>query len=73
VGLGSVGLGIRATAVIPTNGAALKAVLDLGSFRASLMTSTKSVNTVQAVLIALIWAVIAVISIAYARRLLGRP
>jgi hypothetical protein len=73
VGLGSVGLGIGATPVIPTNGAALKAVLDLGSFRASLMTSTKSVNTVQAVLIALIWAVIAVISIAYARRHLGRP
>ena len=46
VGLGSVGLGIGATAVIlqswPTSGAALKAVLDLGSFRASLMTSIKS-------------------------------
>jgi hypothetical protein len=59
VGLGSVGLGIGATAVIlqswPTSGAALTAVLDLGSFRASLMTSTKSVNAVQVVLIALIW------------------
>ncbi len=77
VGLGSVGLGIGATAVIlqswPTSGAAPKAVLDLGSFRASLMTSTKSVNTAQVVLISLIWVGIAVINIAYARRHPGRP
>ena len=77
MGLGSVGLGIGATAVVlqswPTTGVAPKAVLDLGSFRASLMTTTHSVSTVQLVLIAAIWAVIAVINIVYARRHLGRP
>ena len=77
MGLGSVGLGIGATAVTlhswPTSGVAPKAVVDLGSFRASLMTSTHSVSTVQVVLIVLIWAVIAVVNIAYARRHPGRP
>jgi hypothetical protein len=77
MGLGSVGLGIGATAVIlqswPASGIAPKAVLDLGSFQASLMTSTRSVSTAQIVLIALIWAVIAVINIAYARRRPGQP
>ena len=77
MGLGSVGLGIGATAVIlqswPASGVTPKAVVDLGSFRASLMTSTKSVSTGQVILIALIWAVIAVINIAYARRHPGRP
>ena len=72
MGLGSVGLGIGATAVIlqswPSSGVAPKAVLDLGSFQASLMTSTKSVSTGQIILIAMIWAAIAVINIAYARR-----
>ena len=72
MGLGSVGLGIGATAVIlqswPSSGVAPKAVLDLGSFKASLMTSTRSVSTGQVILIALIWAAIAVINIAYARR-----
>ena len=63
----------RDTAVLAASGAAPKAVLDLGLFRASLMTSTKSVNTAQVVLIALIWAVIAVINIVYARRHPGRP
>jgi len=76
LGLGSAGLGIGATAVVlqswPATGVAPKAVLDLGSFRASLMTSTHSVSTSQVVLIALIWAAIAVINIAYARRHLGR-
>jgi len=76
MGLGSVGLGIGATAVIlqswPSSGVAPKAVLDLGSFKASLMTSTRSVSTGQVILIALIWAVIAVINIAYARRRPGR-
>ena len=76
VGLGSVGLGIGATAVIlqswPSSGVAPKAVLDLGSFQASLMTSTRSVSTGQVILIALIWAAIAVINIAYARRHPGR-
>jgi len=77
MGLGSVGLGIGATAVIlqswPSSGVAPKAVLDLGSFKASLMTSTRSVSTGQVILIVLIWAVIAVINIAYARRRPGRP
>ena len=77
MGLGSVGLGVGATAVVlqswPTTGVAPKAVLDLGSFRASVMTTTHSVSTVQLVLIAAIWAVIAVINIVYARRHLGRP
>ena len=76
MGLGSAGLGIGATALVlqswPASGVAPKAVLDLGSFRASLMTSTRSVSTSQVVLIALIWAVIAVINIVYARRHPGR-
>jgi hypothetical protein len=75
--LGSVGLGIGATAVTllswPNSGVAPKAVLDLGSFRASVMTTTHSVSTGQVVLIVLIWAVIAVINVAYARRNPGRP
>jgi hypothetical protein len=77
MGLGSAGLGIGATAVVlqswPASGVAPKAVVDLGSFRASLMTSTHSVSTSQVVLIALIWAAIAVINIAYARRRLNWP
>jgi len=77
LGLGSAGLGIGATAVVlqswPASGVAPKATLDLGSFRASLMTSTHSVSTSQVVLIAVIWAAIAVINVAYARRRLGRP
>src|SRR6516165_4765563 len=76
MGLGSVGLGIGATAVIlqswPSSGVAPKAEVDLGAFKASLMTSTKSVSTGQIILIALIWAAIAVINIAYARRHPGR-
>ena len=76
MGLGSVGLGIGATAVVlrswPSSGVAPKAVLDLGSFHASLMTSTNSVSTAQVVLIVLIWAVIAVVNIVYARRRPGR-
>ena len=77
MGLGSAGLGIGATAVVlqswPASTVTPKAVLDLGSFRASLMTTTHSVSTVQLVLIAAIWAVIAVINIVYARRRLARP
>ena len=77
MGLGSAGLGIGATAVVlqswPANGVAPKAVLDLGSLHASVMTTTHSVSTGQVILIVLIWAVIAVINIAYARRRLGRP
>jgi len=77
MGLGSAGLGIGATAVVlrswPASGVAPKAEVDLGSFRASLMTTTHSVSTGQVILIALIWAVIAVINIVYARRRLVRP
>ena len=77
MGLGSVGLGIGATTVIlrswPASGVTPKAVVDLGSFHASLMTSTNSVSIAQVVLIALIWAVIAVVNIVYARRHPARP
>ena len=77
MGLGSVGLGIGATAVTlnswPASAVTPKAVLDLGSFHASLMTNTRSITTAQVVLIALIWAVIAIINIVYARRHPGRP
>ena len=38
-----------------------------------LMTSSSSVSTGQVVIIVLIWVVIAVINIAYARRRPGRP
>jgi hypothetical protein len=76
MGVGTAGLGIGATAVVlqswPASGVAPKATVDLGSFRASLMTTTHSVSTAQVILIALIWAVIAVINIAYSRRRLGR-
>jgi hypothetical protein len=58
---------------LSTSGVTPKAVLDLGSFRASLMTSSSSVSTGQVVIIVLIWVVIAVINIAYARRRPGRP
>ena len=77
MGLGSIGLGIGATAVTlqswPSSEVVPKAVLDVGSFRASLLTSTSSVSTAQVILIALIWVVIAVVNIAYARRHRGRP
>ena len=77
MGLGSIGLGIGATAVTlqswSSSGVAPKAQLDLGSFHASLLTSTRSVSITQVLLIALIWVAIAVVNIAYARRHLGRP
>jgi hypothetical protein len=77
MGLGSIGLGIGATAVTlqswPSSGVAPKAELDLGSFRASVLTSTRSVSTAQVILIALIWVAIAVVNVVYARRRLGRP
>ncbi len=72
MGLGSVGLGIGATAVtlhaLPTSGVVPRAVVDLGPFRASLMTSTSSVSTAQVILIVLIWVVIGVVNVAYALR-----
>jgi hypothetical protein len=77
MGLGSIGLGIGATAVTlqswPSSGVAPKAEVDLGSFRASLLTSTRSVSIAEVIVIALIWVAIAVVNVAYARRRLGRP
>ena len=77
MGLGSVGLGIGATAVtlhsLSTTGTVPKAVVDLGPFHASVMSTTTSITTAQVVLVVLIWIVIAVVNIAYARRRPGRP
>jgi hypothetical protein len=76
MGLGSIGLGIGATAVTlqswSSSGVAPKAEVDLGSFRASLLTSTRSVSIAQVILIALIWVAIAVVNVAYAHRHPGR-
>jgi hypothetical protein len=76
MGLGSVGLGIGATAVTLralSTGVVPRASIDLGPFKASLMASTSSISSAQVFLIVLIWAVIAVVNIAYARRYPGRP
>ena len=77
MGLGSVGLGIGATAVtlhsLSSTGTVPKAAVDLGSFHASVMSSTTSISAAQVVLVVLIWVVIAVVNIAYARRRPGRP
>ena len=75
MGLGSVGLGIGATAVtlhsLSSTGTVPKATVVLGPFHASVMSSTTSISTAQVVLVVLIWVVIAVVNIAYARRRLG--
>ena len=77
MGLGSVGLGIGATAVtlraLSTNGVVPRASIDLGPFKAALMANTTSISSAQVFLIVLIWAVIAVVNIAYARRNPSRP
>jgi hypothetical protein len=77
MGLGSVGLGIGATAVtlhsLSTTGTVPRAVVDLGPFHASVMSSTTSISTAQVILVVLIWVVVAVVNIAYARRRPGRP
>jgi hypothetical protein len=77
MGLGSVGLGIGATAVtlhsLSTTGTVPKASVNLGPFHASVMSPTTSISTAQVALVVLIWAVIAVVNIAYARRRPGRP
>jgi hypothetical protein len=69
MGLGSVGLGIGATAVtlhsLSSTGTVPKATVVLGPFHASVMSSTTSISTAQVI-------VIAVVNIAYARRRLGR-
>ena len=75
MGLGSVGLGIGATAVTlhSLSSTVPKAEVDLGPFHASVMSSTTSISTAQVVLVVLIWVVIAVVNIAYARRRPGPP
>jgi hypothetical protein len=75
MGLGSVGLGIGATAVTlhSLSSTGPKAEVDLGPFHASVMSSITSISTAQVVLVVLIWVVIAVVNIAYARRRPGRP
>ena len=77
MGLGTVGLGIGATAVTlsaySVSKVAPKASIDVGPLHGSVMTTTSSVGTGGLVLVAIIWAVIAVINIAYARRQPRRP
>ena len=77
MGLGSVGLGIGATAVtlrsLSSTGTVPKAAVDIGPFHASVMSTTTSISTAQVVLVVLIWVVIAVVNIAYAHRRPGRP
>ena len=76
MGLGSVGLGIGATAVtlhaLSSTGTAPKSEVVLGPFHATVNTTTSSVSTAQVILVVLIWIVIAVVNIAYARRRPGR-
>jgi len=76
MGLGSVGLGIGATAVtlhsLSSTGTAPKATVVLGPFHASVMSTTTSISTAQIILVVLIWVVIALVNIAYARRRPGR-
>ena len=77
MGLGSVGLGICATAVtlhaLSTTGTAPKATVNLGPFHASVMSTTTSISTAQVILTVLIWVVIAVVNVAYARHRPSRP
>ena len=77
MGLGSVGLGIGATAVtlhsLSNTGTAPKATVNLGPFHASVMSTTTSISTAQVVLVVLIWVVIGVVNIAYARHRPSRP
>ena len=77
MGLGSVGLGIGATAVtlhsLSSTGTVPKAAVDIGPFHASVRSTNTSISTAQVVLVVLIWVVIAVVNIAYARRRPGRP
>ena len=77
MGLGSVGLGISATAVtlhsLSSTHAVPKAAVNVGPFHASVMSTTSSVSTAQVALVVLIWVAIAVVNIAYARRRSSRP
>jgi hypothetical protein len=74
--LGSVGLGIGATAVtlhaLSNTSTVPKATVDVGPFHAHVMTTTSSVSTAQVLLVVLIWVVIAAVNIAYALRRTGR-
>lgn len=76
MGLGSVGLGVGATAVtlhsLSSTSTVPKAAVNLGPLHASVMSSTTSISTAQVVLTVLIWVVIAVVNIVYARRRPGR-
>ena len=77
MGLGSIGLGVGATAVtlhsLFNTSTVPKAAVNLGPFHASVNSTTTSISTAQVVLVVLIWVVIAVVNIAYARHRLGRP
>jgi len=77
MGLGSVGLGIGATAVtlhsLSSTSTAPKATVVLGPFHAIVNSTTTSVSTAQVILVVLIWVVIAVVNVAYALRRPGRP
>ena len=77
MGLGSIGLGVGATAVtlhsLVNTSTVPKAAVNLGPLHASVMSTTTSISTAQVLLVALIWVVIAVVNIAYARRRPGRP
>ena len=77
MGVGSVGLGIGATAVtlhsLSTTGTVPKASVVIGPLHANVMSTTTSISTAQVVLVVLIWIVIAVVNIAYALRRPGRP
>ncbi len=58
---------------LSNTGTAPRATVNLGTFHASVMSTTTSISTAQVVLIVLIWVVIAVVNIAYARHLPSRP
>ena len=76
--LGSVGLGIGATAVtlhsLSSTSTVPKAAVDFGPLHASEMTTATSVSSGAVLLVVLIWVAIAVVNIAYAyaRRQTGR-
>ena len=58
---------------LSNTGTVPKAAVDIGPFHASVRSTTTSISTAQVVLVVLIWVVIAVVNIAYARRRPGRP
>ena len=64
IGLGSVPAPRGNTAFLSVTGTVPKAVVNLGPFHVSVMSSTTSISTAQVVLVVLIWVVIAVVNIA---------